>query len=101
MVAVSEQSHVGTILEHSQFIVNRVCKFTSHVDKYGQKGLFYPNVPHAIEECAVGSRPPLRSPSRVAEMLESKTFFARADVATVAGLYRDFFKAVAPSRLAL
>ena len=29
-------------------------------------------------------------------MLETKTFFARADVSTVATLYRDFFQAVAP-----
>ena len=58
-------------------------------------------MPYAIENCAVGSRPPLRLPSQVAEMLESKMFFARADVATVAGLYRVFFEAVAPRRPAL
>ena len=29
-------------------------------------------------------------------MLEEKSFFARADVATVATLYRDFFEEVAP-----
>ena len=65
--------------------------------KFTSEELFYPNVPHAIENCVKGSRPPVRLPSRVAELLETKTFFARADVATVAGLYRDFFEAVAPA----
>ena len=65
--------------------------------KFTSGKLFYPNVPMAIESCASGTRPPLRLPSRVAELLETKHFFARADVATVAGLYRDFFEAVVPA----
>ena len=95
------EASLSSVLKSSQRRVD-IGKFTSASPGYGDnKGLFYPNVPMAIEQCAVGSRPPLRLPSRVAEMLESKTFFARADVATVAGLYRDFFEAVAPWRPAL
>ena len=62
----------------------------------GKPGHFYPNVPMAIDECTQGTRPPPLLPSAVATMLETKTFFARSDVATVAGLYRSFFHAVAP-----
>jgi len=54
------------------------------IGKWTAEELFYPNVPMAIEECTVGSRPPVRSPRRVAELLETKTFFAKADVSCVA-----------------
>ena len=67
------------------------------VGKFTAKKLFFSNVAYAIEESAKGSeRPPVRLPSRVAELLQKKSFFSRADVDTVAGLYRTFFEAVVP-----
>lgn len=66
------------------------------IGAFSERGLFYPNVARAIEQCAKGTRPPVRHPNQVAAMLEEKSFFARADVATVATLYRDFFEEVAP-----
>ena len=66
------------------------------IGAFTEKALFSPLVQWAMEKSATGTRPPIRHPDQVAEMLETKTFFARADVATVAKLYRDFFEAVAP-----
>ena len=65
--------------------------------KFTSERLFSWWVDDNMQRCASGTRPPLRLPDRVAELLEEKVFFARADVATVAGLYRDFFEAVVPA----
>lgn len=52
--------------------------------------------------CLVGSRSPPLLPAKVAHLLEhDKIFFARSDVAVVAGLYASFFDAVAPAQRAL
>jgi len=65
--------------------------------KFTADELFYSNVPHAIGNCAKGTRTPPRQPSVVAKMLESKSFFAKSiDLPKVAALYRDFFETVAP-----
>ena len=66
--------------------------------KFTADELFDPGVFLAIEKCASGTRPPVCLPSRVGSMLQEKSFFARADVDTVAKLYRDFFEAVVPWR---
>ena len=52
--------------------------------------------------CLKGSRAPPLMPAKVAHVLEhDKVFFARADVAVVAGLYATFFDAVAPAQRTL
>ena len=58
--------------------------------------MFQHNVMDSIAQCSRGTRPPPLLPSRVAAELEHKSFFSRADVPTVAELYRTFFNAVAP-----
>ena len=91
------EASLSSVLKSSQKRID-IGKFTSGRDG---EGFFFPNVPYAIEQSAIGSRPPVRAPNKVAAMLEGKTFFARADVATVAALYCDFFEAVAPWRRSL
>ena len=91
------EASLSSVLKSSQKRIN-IGKFTSGRDG---EGFFFPNVPYAIKQSAIGSRPPVRAPNKVAAMLEGKTFFARADVATVAALYCDFFEAVAPWRRSL
>jgi len=66
--------------------------------KFTTEKMFHPDLPYAMEKCSRGTRPPLRLPNGVAQELEHKSFFSRADVPTVAKLYETFFDAVAPAQ---
>ena len=56
----------------------------------------------SCKSCTSGTRLPPQLPDRVAYSLANeKSFYSKADVETVANLYRSFFETVTPSQMEL